>query len=142
MIDTVKKENQGFIPKQISADQAKDTCMAMVLICLLIVLIGHKQQFLGVAVVVLLINMIKPTLINVLSKARARWGVEVFKGLFERIVGQCVKTGLVNGKKLFVDASLIDANASNNSVIKKGSLKRYLHKGYCKLEDICQELNI
>ncbi len=77
---------------------------------------------------------------SVLSKARARWGVEVFKGLFERIVGQCVKAGLVNGKKLFVDASLIDANASNNSVIKKGSLKRYLHKGYCKLEDRLDDL--
>jgi len=68
MIDTVKKENQGFIPRQISEDQAKDTGMAMVLICLLIVLIGHKQQFLGVAVVLLLINMIKPTLFKPLAK--------------------------------------------------------------------------
>jgi len=62
MIDTFKKEKQGIIPKQISPDQAKDTGMAMVLICLLIVLIGHKQQFLGLGVILLLINMIKPTL--------------------------------------------------------------------------------
>ena len=68
MINTVKKENQGFIPKNISPDQAKDTGMAMVLICLLIVLIGHKQQFLGVAVVVLLINMTKPILFKPLAK--------------------------------------------------------------------------
>ena len=68
MIDTLKKENQAFIPKQISLNQAKDTGMAMVLICLLIVLIGHKQQFLGIAVVILLINMIKPTLFKPLAK--------------------------------------------------------------------------
>jgi transposase len=77
---------------------------------------------------------------SVLSKARTRWGVEVFKCLFERVVGQCVQAGLVNGKKLFVDASLIDADASNNSVIKRGSLKRYLRKGYRKLEDRLDEL--
>jgi len=68
MIDTVKKEKQGIIPKQISPDQAKDTGMAMVLICLLIVLIGHKQQFLGLAVILLLINMTKPTLFKPVAK--------------------------------------------------------------------------
>ncbi len=71
---------------------------------------------------------------SVLSKARARWGVETFQRFFERIVSQCVQAGLVDGKKLFVDASLIDADASNNSVIKRGSLKKYLRKGYRKLE--------
>ncbi len=68
MIDTFKKEKQGIIPKQISPDQAKDTGMAMVLICLLIVLIGHKQQFLGLGVILLLINMIKPTLFKPVAK--------------------------------------------------------------------------
>jgi transposase len=56
---------------------------------------------------------------SVLSKARTRWGVETFKRFFERIVWECVEAGLVGGKKLFVDASLIDADASNNSVIDK-----------------------
>ncbi len=77
---------------------------------------------------------------SVLSKARSRWGVEVFKILFERIVSQCVQEGLVDGKKLFVDGSLIDANASDNSVIKSGSLKKYLKKGYRKLEKRLDEL--
>ena len=54
---------------------------------------------------------------SVLSKARTRWGVEAFKSLFERVVGQCVMEGLVDGKKLFTDASLIKADASENSVI-------------------------
>lgn len=72
---------------------------------------------------------------SVLSKARARWGVETFKRFFERIVGQCVREGLVDGKKLFADASLVDANASNNSVIDTQSLQSYLNKGYKNLED-------
>ncbi len=55
---------------------------------------------------------------SVLSKARKRWGVDVFKGFFERIVGQCVAAGLVDGKKIHVDASLIEANASKDSVVK------------------------
>ena len=35
---------------------------------------------------------------SVLSKARRLWGVAVFKGVFERIVGQCVEAGLVPGE--------------------------------------------
>src|SRR5256885_14275253 len=52
---------------------------------------------------------------SVLSKARARWGKEVFESLFVRTVAQCVQAGLVDGNKLHVDASLIDANASKES---------------------------
>jgi len=55
---------------------------------------------------------------SVLSKARARWGQEIFEELFVRIVGQCVGEGLVEGKKIYMDGSLVDANASNNSVVK------------------------
>lgn len=55
---------------------------------------------------------------SVLSKARARWGREVFEELFTRIVWQCVRAHLVDGKKVYVDASLVAANASKNSVVK------------------------
>lgn len=55
---------------------------------------------------------------SVLSKARKRWGMEVFESLFVRIVAQCVEKGLVGGDKIHVDGSLIDANASKDSVIK------------------------
>jgi transposase len=71
---------------------------------------------------------------SVLSKARSRWGVKAFKRFFEHIVWQCVETGLVDGSKLFIDASLIDADASNNSVVDTHSLKKYLNKGYRQLE--------
>jgi transposase len=55
---------------------------------------------------------------SVLSKARARWGKEVFESLFVRTVAQCVEAGLVDGSKLHVDASLIAADAAKESVIK------------------------
>src|SRR5580658_6902017 len=37
---------------------------------------------------------------SVLSKARKRWGKEVFERLFTRTVEQCVAAGLVGGEKL------------------------------------------
>ena len=75
---------------------------------------------------------------SVLSKARARWGVDVFRSFFERIVYQCVEVGLVDGGKLFVDASLIDANASNKSVVDRDSLDRE----YSRLEGCLEDLGI
>src|SRR5258708_10156197 len=53
---------------------------------------------------------------SVLSKARKRWGKEVFVSLFSRVVQQCVAAGLVEERKIHLDASLVDANASLRSV--------------------------
>jgi transposase len=55
---------------------------------------------------------------SVLSKARTRWGQEIFESLFVRTVQQCVEAGLVDGSKLHLDGSLINANASRDSVVK------------------------
>ena len=76
---------------------------------------------------------------SVLSKARARWGQEVFESLFVRTVAQCVEAGLVDGSKLHVDASLVDANAAKESVIKGApsliaALKRAYRATESKLE--------
>jgi transposase len=71
---------------------------------------------------------------SVLSKARARWGVEAFRRFFERVVWQCVEGGLVDGSKLFIDSSLVDADASNNSVVDTESLRIHLGGVYEKLE--------
>jgi transposase/uncharacterized protein (UPF0179 family) len=71
---------------------------------------------------------------SVLSKARTRWGANAFKRFFENIVGQCVRAGLIDGSKVFMDASLMEANASNNSVINQQALSRYLNARYRKLE--------
>jgi transposase len=71
---------------------------------------------------------------SVLSKARTRWGSGAFKYFFECIVFQCAQAGLIDGSKIFTDASLVQANASNNSVVNQHSLKRYLNQSYLELE--------
>jgi transposase len=71
---------------------------------------------------------------SVLSKARKRWGTDAFRRFFETVVSQCVRAGLVDGTKIFIDASYIEANASNNSVINTKLLDRYLKKGYREFE--------
>lgn len=71
---------------------------------------------------------------SVLSKARRRWGRGVFQGFFERIVLQCAEAGLVDGSKIFVDASFVAADASNASVVDMKSLKGRLDGHYRELE--------
>jgi transposase len=78
---------------------------------------------------------------SVLSKARKKWGAAVFQSFFERIVLQCGQAGLIDGSKIFIDSSLIDANASNNSVIDTKNLKHQLHENYKKLEARLAESN-
>ncbi len=55
---------------------------------------------------------------SVPSKARARWGDDVFQQLFARTVQQCVAAGLVDGRLLHLDSTIIKANASKNSVLQ------------------------
>ena len=76
---------------------------------------------------------------SVLSKARKRWGAELFRRFFERIVWQCVQSGLVDGRKLFCDSSLIEADASCNSVVDTQGLERYLNPAYRELEARLEE---
>jgi len=78
---------------------------------------------------------------SVLSKARNRWGVEAFQRFFERIVWQCVEAGLVDGSRIFMDSSLIQADASNNSIINvnKEALKIHLVQGFNELESRLEE---
>jgi transposase len=54
---------------------------------------------------------------SVLSKARARWGTELFEKIFIRTVSQCLAAGLIEGSKLHIDSSLVRANAARDSVI-------------------------
>lgn len=55
---------------------------------------------------------------SVLSKARARWGQSIFEALFVRTVQQCVAAGLVDGRKIHLDGSLVTAHASRDSVVQ------------------------
>lgn len=53
---------------------------------------------------------------SVLSKARTRWGPEIFERLFTRTVEQCVAAGLVNGQLLHIDSTIVAADAAKDSV--------------------------
>gem|GEM_PF-103987 len=53
---------------------------------------------------------------SVLSKARRRWGPDVFVKLFQRVLAQCVEAGLVDGRLVHVDGSVIRADAALDSL--------------------------
>jgi transposase len=52
---------------------------------------------------------------SVLSKARARFGLPVYTAFFTEIVRQCERAGLVRGEVLYVDSTLVEANACPES---------------------------
>lgn len=56
---------------------------------------------------------------SVLSKARQRYGLEVFQSIFDHVVDQCIAAGLVGGKRSFMDSTLFDANASESSLVPR-----------------------
>jgi transposase len=53
-----------------------------------------------------------------LTRIRQRWGTERFKQIFQRIVRQCVDAGLVGGKTVHIDATLIRADVSWESLVQ------------------------
>lgn len=54
-----------------------------------------------------------------LTKIRRRWGEARFRRTFKRTVGECVKAGLVDGETVHVDATLIRADVSWESLVKE-----------------------
>ena len=53
---------------------------------------------------------------SVLSKARNRWGSEVFEAFFLNVLEQCINAGLVDGETIYIDSSTIDGNADIDKV--------------------------
>jgi transposase len=52
---------------------------------------------------------------SVLSKARRRLGVTGYQAFFTEIVRQCERAGLIDGRTLYLDSTLIEANAALGS---------------------------
>ena len=65
-----------------------------------------------------------------LTRIRERFGLEVFRRFFERIVEECFAAGLVWGEELFFDSTKVEANASIDSTrsrsLVEGWLREYL----------------
>ena len=74
---------------------------------------------------------------SVLSKARRRWGLEVFAEFFERVLRQCIDAGLVDGQVVHIDSSMIDANASKDKL--RVELRQIGANLYDNLESQCEE---
>jgi transposase len=81
---------------------------------------------------------------SVLSKARRLWGMEVYRELFVQTVMACLKAGLIDGQKIHMDGSLVDASASRDSV-KTGApdlieqLRRVYRREETKLEHVGED---
>jgi len=58
---------------------------------------------------------------STLSKALDRFGDKIFNELFQRSITQCQKSGLIEGKVLYVDATTIRADLDRNRVGKPDS---------------------
>lgn len=54
-----------------------------------------------------------------ITKTRDRLGVETFQSFFNKIVDQCKQQGLVKSGKVMTDGTLLEANASIDSLVKK-----------------------
>ena len=75
---------------------------------------------------------------SVISKARRRWGGEVFAEFFENILDQCIDAGLVDGETIHVDSSMIDGDASKDRL--KCQFRKVSNDLYEELESSAEPL--
>ncbi len=68
MIDVTRSKHESIIPREITIDQARDTGQAMALLCLIILIFFRQASFAGIALIVLLINMVRPQVYKPLAK--------------------------------------------------------------------------
>jgi hypothetical protein len=68
MIDVKPDRKRKFFPESIGTNQAKDTGMAMVLICLLCGYFGQSNTWVALSIPMLIINMIFPDVYRPLAK--------------------------------------------------------------------------
>ena len=61
-----------------------------------------------------------------LTRIRERYGLEIFRRFFERIVEECARAGLVWGEELFFDATKVEADASMQSRIPRFAAEAHL----------------
>lgn len=75
---------------------------------------------------------------SVLSKARRRLGVKFFESLFEYVVTRCNEEGLISGENLLIDSTIVQADASLNSI---SSLRYHPSEYYEQLEQASESDN-
>jgi IS5 family transposase len=63
-----------------------------------------------------------------LTRIRERYGLEVFRRFFERIVEECLEAGLVWGEELFFDSTKVRANADVDSLRSRSIAQNHLEE--------------
>jgi len=76
---------------------------------------------------------------SILSKARARFGREVYEQFFREVVRMCREAGLVEGDKVFLDATLLKANASLDSLVAREACHRLKETPEAYLDRVWEE---
>src|SRR5215217_5281232 len=61
-----------------------------------------------------------------LTRIRERYGLEVFRRFFERIVQECFEVGLVRGEELFFNSTKVEANADVDSLRSRSIAENHL----------------
>ena len=54
-----------------------------------------------------------------LTRIRQRWGEDIFRQVFTRVVRQCQKAGMVSAETVHIDVSLIRANVSMDALVSR-----------------------
>ena len=61
-----------------------------------------------------------------LTRIRERYGLEIFRRFFERIVEECFEAGLVWGEELYFDSTKVEANADVDSLRSRSIAQNHL----------------
>ncbi len=63
-----------------------------------------------------------------LTRIRDRYGITIFRRFFEAIVERCQEDGLIWGKELYADATLVEANADRDNMLPRFAVEAHLHQ--------------
>ncbi|MDM8539944.1 hypothetical protein QUF90_02545 [Desulfococcaceae bacterium HSG9] len=127
MTDSLSNVQKNFFKQPINAKQAGDTGMAMVLICLLIGLFTHSDLLFKIATLLLVINMIWPTVFRLV--ARIWIGGSILLGtVVSKILLTVIYFGLVT--PIGVVRRIAGADAMLLKQWQKGSLSVFKKRNY------------
>src|SRR6266571_4277573 len=63
-----------------------------------------------------------------MTRIRERYGITIFRQFFEAIVERCREDGLIWGKELYADATLVEANADRDKMLPRFAVEAHLRQ--------------
>src|SRR5258708_20403611 len=74
-----------------------------------------------------------------LTRIRERYGVEVFRRFFDKIVEQCQAAGLVWGRELYFDGTKVAANAGKDSLKPRFYIEAHLESLFAEADQSTEQ---